>query len=232
MRLDKFLSNNTPYSRSQIHKLIRLGDVSVNGNNWVKPDQKIIDSDEIYLDNQLITARALRYLMLNKPAGYVSAKHDSEHPTVLDLLDENHLDELQIVGRLDKDTTGLLLLTDDGHWNHRITAPVSHCKKTYRVELANIISENAVAVFQVGILLDGEKKPTAPAELQIIDDKQARLTISEGKYHQVKRMFAAIGNHVVALHREKIGSLLLDEQLQPGEYRALTDQEKEAIFHD
>ena len=232
MRLDKFLSNNTPYSRSQIHKLIRMGDVSVNGNCKLKPDQKIIDSDEIYLDNQLITARVPRYLMLNKPVGYVSATHDSEHPTVLDLLDENHLDELQIVGRLDKDTTGLLLLTDDGHWNHRITAPVSHCKKTYKVELADAISENAANIFQTGILLEGEKKLTAPAELEIISSKQARLTISEGKYHQVKRMFAAIGNHVVALHREKIGSLSLDANLQPGEYRALTDQEKEDIFHD
>lgn len=232
MRLDKFLSNNTPYSRSQIHKLIRMGDVSVNGNCKLKPDQKIIDSDEIYLDNQLITARVPRYLMLNKPVGYVSATHDSEHPTVLDLLDEDHLDELQIVGRLDKDTTGLLLLTDDGQWNHRITAPVSHCKKTYKVELVDAISDNAASIFQTGILLEGEKKPTAPAELEIISPKQVRLTISEGKYHQVKRMFAAIGNHVVALHREKIGSLSLDTNLQPGEYRALTDQEKEAIFRD
>jgi 16S rRNA pseudouridine516 synthase len=230
MRLDKFLSNNTSYSRSQIHKLIRLGDVRVNGNCKLKPDQKILESDEVYLDNQLITARTPRYLMLNKPAGYVCATSDSEHPTVMDLLDEDFLHELQIVGRLDKETTGLLLLTDDGPWNHRITAPVSQCTKTYRVDLADPISPDTSKQFQQGVLLDGEKKLTAPAKLDIVNSHQAYLTISEGKYHQVKRMFAAVGNRVTGLHREKIGELQLDSQLAPGAYRPLTEQEKEAIF--
>ena len=232
MRLDKFLSNNTPYSRSQIHKLIRLGDVRVNGNSKLKPEQKILTSDEVYLHNELIAQRQPQYLMMHKPAGYVCATQDSDNPTVMDLLDEDFLDELQIVGRLDKDTTGLLLLTDDGQWNHRITAPVSHCKKTYKVDLAEAISPETSMQFQQGVLLDGEKKLTAPAKLEIINSHQAYLTISEGKYHQVKRMFAAVGNHVTALHREKIGGLQLDPKLQAGEYRRLTEREKEAIFNE
>lgn len=232
MRLDKFLSNNTPYSRSQIHKLIRSGDVSLNGNNQLKPDQKILGSDEIYLHNKLITYRRPRYLMMYKPAGYVCATQDGDNPTVIDLLNEDFPEELQIVGRLDKDTTGLLLLTDDGSWNHRITAPVSHCKKTYKVDLAEALSPETSAQFQQGILLDGEKKLTAPATLEIINSHQAYLTISEGKYHQVKRMFAAVGNHVTALHREKIGGLQLDSTLKTGEYRQLTQMEKEVIFNE
>lgn len=232
MRLDKFLSNNTPYSRSEIHKLIRSGNVSLNGNNQLKPDQKILGSDEIYLHNELITQRQLRYLMMHKPAGYVCATRDSDNPTVIDLLTEDFPEELQIVGRLDKDTTGLLLLTDDGQWNHRITAPVSHCKKTYKVDLAETISTETSMLFQQGVLLEGEKKLTTSAALEIINSHQAYLTISEGKYHQVKRMFAAVGNHVTGLHREKIGGLLLDPALSPGEYRELTQVEKEAIFYE
>ncbi len=232
MRLDKFLSNNTAYSRAQVHRLIRAGDVSVNGECKVKADQKIIDSDEIYLHQELITSQPPRYLMLNKPAGYVCANHDSENPTVIDLLNDIRKDDLQIVGRLDKDTTGLVLITDDGQWNHKITAPVSHCQKTYLVTLADSISQETATLFKQGILLDGEKKLTAPADLELLGSHQAKLTISEGKYHQVKRMFAAVGNKVIGLHREKIGNLQLDSRLNPGEYRSLTPEEIQGIFND
>lgn len=232
MRLDKFLSNNTPWSRSQLHKIIRAGEVTINGEICWKADHKILPGDNIHLQQQLITQRQPRYLMMNKPAGYVCATQDSENPTVMDLLHEEFIDELQIVGRLDKDTTGLLLLTDDGQWNHRITAPVSHCRKTYKVDLQNPVAAETQTLFQQGVLLQGEKKPTAPAQLEIIHPHQVYLTISEGKYHQVKRMFAAVGNHVIALHREKIGELQLDNQLTPGSYRSLTAQEKEAIFYE
>jgi 16S rRNA pseudouridine516 synthase len=232
MRLDKFLSNNTAYSRAQVHRFIRAGDVSVNGESKVKADQKILDTDEIYLHQELITSQPPRYLMLNKPAGYVCANHDSENPTVIDLLDDIRTSDLQLVGRLDKDTTGLVLITDDGQWNHQITAPVSHCQKTYLVTLADSISAETTELFKQGVLLDGEKKLTAPAELELLGSHQAKLIISEGKYHQVKRMFAAAGNKVVALHREKIGNLLLDSALKPGQYRSLTSQEIQGIFND
>jgi 16S rRNA pseudouridine516 synthase len=232
MRLDKFLSNNTAYSRAQVHRFIRSGDVSVNGESKVKADQKILDTDDIYLHQELITSQPPRYLMLNKPAGYVCANHDSENPIVIDLLDEVRKEDLQIVGRLDKDTTGLVLITDDGQWNHQITAPVSHCQKAYLVTLADPISSETTQLFKQGVLLDGEKKLTAPAELELLGSHQAKLIISEGKYHQVKRMFAAAGNKVVTLHREKIGNLLLDPALKPGQYRSLTSQEIQGIFND
>jgi 16S rRNA pseudouridine516 synthase len=232
MRLDKFLSNNTAYSRAQVHRFIRAGDVSVNGEHKVKADQKISDTDKIYLHHQLITARSSCYLMLHKPTGYVCANHDSENPTVIDLLDNIRTSDLQIVGRLDKDTTGLVLITDDGQWNHQVTAPISNCKKTYLVTLADPIYQETADRFTQGILLDGEKKLTAPAQLELIDSNHARLTISEGKYHQVKRMFAAVGNKVTGLHREKIGNLILDPKLQPGDYRSLTEQEIQGIFND
>jgi len=232
MRLDKFLSNNTSYSRSQTHKLIHAGEVTVNGQIIKKADYKINDADHIFLNQQQVSTHALRYLMLNKPAGYVCATRDSDNPTVIDLLNEIRKEDLQIVGRLDKDTTGLVLITDDGQWNHQITAPVSHCQKTYLVTLADPISEETIDVFNKGVLLDGEKKLTAPAELELINLHQAKLTISEGKYHQVKRMFAAVGNKVVALHREKIGNLLLDSKLESGQYRSLTPHEIQGIFND
>jgi 16S rRNA pseudouridine516 synthase len=232
MRLDKFLSNNTAYSRAQVHRFIRAGEVSVNGESRVKADQKISDTDQIYLHQELISVQPPRYLMLNKPMGYVCANHDSENPTVIDLLDDIRKSDLQIVGRLDKDTTGLVLITDDGQWNHQITAPVSHCQKTYLVTLADPISQETATLFKQGVLLDSEKKLTAPAELQLLNSHQAKLTISEGKYHQVKRMFAAAGNKVIALHREKIGNLVLDSTLQPGQYRSLTSQEIQGIFND
>lgn len=232
MRLDKFISNNTAYSRAQVHRFIRTGDVSVNGESKVKADQKILDTDQIYLHQKLISVQPPRYLMLNKPPGYVCANHDSENPTVIDLLDDHRKEELQIVGRLDKDTTGLVLITDDGHWNHKITAPTSNCQKTYFVTLADPISPETSILFKDGVLLDGEKKVTSPAELELLNSHQARLTISEGKYHQVKRMFAAAGNKVVSLHREKIGNLVLDSTLAIGKYRSLTPQEIQGVFND
>lgn len=225
MRLDKFIGNNTGLSRSQIHSAIKQGAVSINDIRVDKTNLQINAGDKIMLNGAAIEERQPRYLMLHKPAGYVSANSDSLHPTALDLIDLPFKHELQIVGRLDVDTTGLLLLTDDGQWNHKITSPRHEHSKTYLVSTADAITDAASALFAQGILLKGESKTTLPAELVIINEHQARLSICEGKYHQVKRMFAAIGNRVVALHRERIGAVQLDEQLPPGQYRALTDAE-------
>jgi 16S rRNA pseudouridine516 synthase len=224
MRLDKFIGVNTRYSRTQIHLLVRQGAVSVNGKLATKPNQHVSEDDAIYVDGEQVAKRQPRYLMLHKPAGYVCANKDSEHPTVLDLLNEPFTEELQIAGRLDVDTTGLVLITDDGDWNHRITAPRHAHHKTYLVTTADPIAEPTAALFSAGILLQGEAKATLPAQLELLGTHVARLKICEGKYHQVKRMFAAVGNRVVALHREAIGDLIIGE-LTPGKYRNLTEAE-------
>lgn len=225
MRLDKFIGNNTELSRTQIHIAIKQGLISINDQIISKTNTHINDGDKVIYDGTLIEERKLRYLMLHKPTGYVSANSDSEHPTVLDLLDLPFKHELQIVGRLDIDTTGLILLTDDGQWNHKITSPKHMHTKSYLVTTSEVIAETAKTIFSEGVLLKGETKATLPAELIIIDDHHARLSICEGKYHQVKRMFAAIGNHVVALHRERIGDIVLDDGLLAGQHRTLTADE-------
>jgi len=225
MRLDKFIGNNTDLSRTQIHIAMKQGLISVNGESVSKTNARINDGDKVIFDGKIIEERKPRYLMLHKPAGYVSANSDSEHPTVLDLVDLPFKHELQIVGRLDVDTTGLILLTDDGQWNHKITSPKHSHTKSYLVTTTDPISESAKVIFSEGILLKGETKVTLPAELKILDSHSARLSICEGKYHQVKRMFAAIGNHVESLHRERIGNIVLDKNLPSGQFRELTDNE-------
>jgi 16S rRNA pseudouridine516 synthase len=227
MRLDKFICHSTGLSRQQVQRMVRAGFVFVNDVPVIKPDHKLADADVIRLDGEVLSLPTRRYLMLHKPAGYVCANSDSEHPVVLDLLDEDGIDTLQIAGRLDIDTTGLVLITDDGAWNHRVTAPARLCQKTYYVTLSEPLTVDAADQLRAGVLLSGEKKSTKPSGLSYVDNEPrcVRLSISEGKYHQVKRMFAAVGNHVVALHRECIGDIKLDESLLPGQYRRLTPVE-------
>ncbi|HQQ75504.1 MAG TPA: pseudouridine synthase [Pseudomonadales bacterium] len=232
MRLDKFICHSTGLSRQQVQRIVRSGDVLVNDVVVKKSDKKIIESDVVKLDGDIISLPVPRYLMLYKPAGYVCANSDSEHPVVLDLLHEERAEQWQIAGRLDLDTTGLVLLTDDGAWNHRVTAPASGCCKTYSVTLDAPLSISAAEQLRSGVLLSGEKKLTQPAQLSFMDDQgiSVCLSVSEGKYHQVKRMFAAVGYHVVALHRESIGDIVLDPTLLPGQYRALTLLEIESVL--
>lgn len=225
MRLDKFIGNNTEFSRTQIHIAIKQGLIFINDKPVEKTNAQIKDGDKVVFDGKIIEERKARYLMLHKPAGYVSANSDSEHPTVLDLIDLPFKQELQIVGRLDLDTTGLILLTDDGQWNHKITSPKHLHTKRYLVTTIDTIGESAKNIFAEGVLLKGETKPTLAAELTILSSHQARLNICEGKYHQVKRMFAAIGNHVVSLHRERIGNICLDADLPLGKFRPLRSDE-------
>jgi len=229
MRLDAFISQNSDLSRSQAQIALKQARVRVNGEPVRSGAHKLSPGDTILLDDQPVAPLLPRYLMLNKPEGYVCANTDSEHPTVLDLLDEPQKYKLQIAGRLDLDTTGLVLITDDGQWNHRVTAPKRACTKTYLVTTADPIAPTAVDACRAGIQLHGEKSPTLPAQLEIIASHQARLHIQEGRYHQVKRMFAALGNRVVTLHREQIGSIRLDSALAPGHYRPLTANELQQI---
>ncbi|HEY5775603.1 MAG TPA: pseudouridine synthase, partial [Xanthomonadales bacterium] len=216
MRLDRFISNASDYSRSQAKHLVREGLVLINGSVADNVATVVVETDQISVDGVLIHTPHARYLMLYKPAGVVSATKDSEHPTALNLLDEPRSEQLQIAGRLDIDTTGLLLITDDGQWNHRITSPRSQCRKTYQVELADPLPDYMVKKFHDGLWLNGEKRRCLPADLEITGTHSAVLTISEGKYHQVKRMFAAVGNRVTRLHRLRVGQIELDANLAPG----------------
>jgi 16S rRNA pseudouridine516 synthase len=225
MRLDKYLCESTDLTRSQARSALASGEVTVNGEVITRGTHVVRDGDDVLWDGETLAPIGLRYIMLNKPAGYECSIRNSQYPPVMDLLDVDKRDRLHTVGRLDVDTTGLILITDDGQWTHRIISPRHRCDKVYLATLAEPLPENAEALFSAGVLLDGEDKPTLPAVLARVDERCARLTIQEGKYHQVRRMFASLGNHVLALHRERIGSVALDAGLQPGESRYLTAAE-------
>jgi 16S rRNA pseudouridine516 synthase len=229
MRLDKFIADNTDLSRALVKLALRNKRVMVNGQLVKDASLHLTPDDSVQLDGQSLRAAGPRYFMLHKPVGYVCATVDSDHPTVLDLLDEPNRQALQIAGRLDVDTTGLVLITDDGQWNHRVTAPRHACPKTYHVILAAGLGADAEERLQAGLKLDSEKQLTKPAILERLGSQEVRLTITEGKYHQVKRMFAALGNRVVGLHRERIGAIELDASLQVGKYRPLTEAEINSI---
>lgn len=225
MRLDKFLCDSTDLSRSQARGVLARGEVTLNGEVATRGSVEVGETDEVRWEDELLELIGLRYIMLHKPAGYECTLRNSQYPSVMELLDVDKRDRLHTVGRLDVDTTGLLLITDDGQWTHRIISPRHRCDKVYRAVLAEPLHEDAENLFANGLVLNSEDRPTLPAELERIDPRTARLTIQEGKYHQVKRMFAAVGNHVTALHRERIGPLALDADLEPGESRYLTEAE-------
>ncbi|MCK3655478.1 16S rRNA pseudouridine(516) synthase [Pasteurellaceae bacterium Macca] len=226
MRLDKFIAENTGLTRSQAAKALRAGQVKVNGELEKSTSRKITPEDTICFDDEPLTwTEAGQYFMLYKPQNCICSHDDGEYPTVFQFFDYPLMSKLHCAGRLDADTTGLVLLTDDGKWSHRITSPKHHCEKTYLVTLADPVEDFYGEKLAEGLWLRGEKTITKPAQLEILDDYNVNLTISEGRYHQVKRMFAALGNKVVALHRWRVGDVVLDEQLTEGEFRALTPDE-------
>jgi 16S rRNA pseudouridine516 synthase len=224
-RIDKFVSHLTELPRTKVKAGIKKSKVTVNGVTVTKFDHSVTADDEITWQNEPLKYLGKRYFMLNKPSGYVCANSDDLHTTVFDLLDEVHLKDFHVAGRLDIDTTGLVLLTNDGDWSHRITSPKKQKYKTYLVETRDIITPEAIKQLQNGVQLHNEKHPTAPALAEQLASYSLRLSIYEGKYHQVKRMLAAVNNKVVELHRENIAGIALDETLSPGEYRLLTDEE-------
>lgn len=225
MRLDKFLSHATTLSREESRRCIRSRQVSVDGHITTDASIKVTTNASIMLAGQTLVLPGTGYFMLHKPPGYVCATHDSEYPTVLDLFPPGLCRNLRIGGRLDIDTTGLVLLSNDGQWLHRISNPRQTCQKTYLVTLDQPIAQESLQQLDAGILLRGESKPTRPARSRLLDDGRVELTISEGRYHQVKRMFAACGNRVIALHRQQIAGISLPSTLKPGEFRALTATE-------
>jgi len=226
MRLDKFISQTSPLSRKLARRALLAGRVALDGQVCKQASRSVQERQQITLDGEPLALPRPHYLMLHKPAGYLCARQDPHQPCVIDLLPHERLyTGLQLVGRLDKDTTGLLLLTDDGQWNHRITAPGRQCPKVYWLETAEPISPKTATACRRGLLLKDDPKPTRPADFEQLGSHTARLTLYEGRYHQVKRMLAALGNHVTRLHRESVAGIHLDPALAEGEYRALTPQE-------
>lgn len=236
IRLDKYLADMSIGTRQEVKKYIRQGRVKINEDIIKKPEYKIReDEDKITFDGAPVAYETFEYYMLNKPAGVISATEDKRDKTVLDLIKEKKRKDLFPVGRLDKDTEGLLLITNDGALAHRLLSPKKHVDKCYYAKISGGVTEEDVRLFKERINIGTQEEPewTMPAELKILEKgtvSRIRLTIREGKFHQVKRMFLAVGKEVVYLKRERMGALVLDEELAPGEYRKLTDSELKSIL--
>lgn len=227
MRLDKYLSNMGIGTRSEVKGYVKKGRVTVNGVRATGPEQKVDEKkDQIDFDGQMVSFCDMQYFMLYKPAGVVTATEDTREKTVLDLLESPIKKQLFPVGRLDKDTEGLLLITNDGPLAHELLSPKKHVQKTYYAKIAGMVTKEDVKAFSEG--LDLGDFTTMPAKLEILTSgevSEIQVTICEGKFHQVKRMFEKVGKKVLYLKRISMGNLCLDEHLAAGEYRALTKEE-------
>ena len=232
IRLDKYLADMGIGTRTEVKKLIRQGKVQVDDNIVKLPEQKIdTATQKVFCEGQEVGYEEYEYYMLNKPAGYVSATTDAKDKTVLDLITDKKRKDLFPVGRLDKDTEGLLLITNDGDLAHRLLAPKKHVDKLYYARVEGVVTEEDRQAFADGVDI-GEDEVTRPAVLEILkadEISETHLTIQEGKFHQVKRMFEAVGKRVVYLKRISMGTLQLDENLKLGEYRPLTEEELEHL---
>jgi 16S rRNA pseudouridine516 synthase len=224
-RLDNFLRARLDINRQDIRTLLARGCVKVDGVLATEINQVIDQFSHISLDDKVLQAYQPTYIMLNKPAGIVSATTDEKHTTVIDLLDCDDKGSLHIVGRLDYNTTGLVLLTNDSSWSSRITEPDQKVSKHYRVTLEKPLTPEYIEAFAAGMYFAFEGITTRPAKLRILSGHVAEVELVEGRYHQIKRMFGHLGNKVVALHRFAVGNLELDASLQSGESRTLTEYE-------
>ena len=235
MRLDRLLTTLAVGSRSQVKTMLRAGRVTVNGQVVRSADAHVQPGDRLTLDQQPLDAHTTRHVLLNKPCGVLTATRDSKQPTVLDLLPPAYRAcGCMPVGRLDKDTSGLLLLTTDGELAHRLLSPKRHVWKCYEATVDGPLNAQDAAAFAAGLELSDFT--ALPAELEILrsspQEAVAQVRVREGKFHQVRRMFAAVGNHVVDLHRERIGGLALPSDLEPGQHRILPAAEAEKVFVD
>ena len=227
-RLDKYLCDQNIGTRSQVKSLIQKGQVTVNGEIIKKPETKVSDSDIVCCQGTQLSNEEFAYYMFHKPAGIITATEDNWQETVLDYFKEEPCKNLYPVGRLDKDTEGLLLITNDGELGHRLLSPRHHIEKTYLVRLEHGINEEDIKQLEEGVDI-GEKSITLPAKVEIIDAENVYITITEGKFHQVKRMFEVVNNKVIYLKRVSMGNMKLDEALGLGEYRRLTKEEIEYL---
>ena len=232
LRLDKYLTELGVGTRSEVKKLIRAKQITVNGEPAVRPEQKIDEQkDEVCLRGEKLSYAAFEYYLFHKPAGCVSATEDTVHRTVMDYLTDTVRSDLFPIGRLDIDTEGLLLITNDGALAHELLSPAKHVEKTYYAKVAGRVTKEDVNLFEKGVDI-GEDALTKPAKLVILSEgilSEIELTITEGKFHQVKRMFEAVGKKVVFFKRLSMGPLVLPEELAPGEYRPLNAGELAAL---
>lgn len=231
-RIDKIFSNLGILSRNECSKAIRNGEIFVNGLQCKTSDTKVdVEFDVISFKGKEIDARTFVYYVFNKPKGCITANDDKRLKTVFDYIDDTRTD-LSAVGRLDKDTTGILLITNDGDLNHRLLAPKHHVPKTYEALIEGKLSEEDIALLERGLDI-GDEKPTLPAKCRVIEENEnqslVELIIVEGRFHQVKRMFEAVGKPVLELHRKSFGPLVLDETLKEGDYRELSSKEFEDL---
>lgn len=232
IRLDKYLADMGIGTRSEVKNFIRRGMVTVDGKAATRPEQKIQpEQQKVMVNGSQVCYVEFEYYMLNKPAGVVSAVTDTREKTVLDLLTGKKRKDLFPVGRLDKDTEGLLLITNDGELSHRLLSPSKHVDKTYFARIQGRATADDIQAFSEGIDI-GDEKPAMPAVLKILktgDTSEVEVTLQEGRFHQVKRMFEAVGKKVIYLKRLSMGSVVLDETLPPGGYRELTKEELERL---
>lgn len=231
MRLDKFVCKSTELTKTEAILLINKGEVIVNGKAITTESTQVHENNQITLHGQRLKTRCFRYLLMHKTANTICSNIDEVYPSLFNAIDIENVSELHVAGRLDSDTTGLVLVTDNGRWSFNIITPEKQCPKVYRVGLSrpitDRIADDIVNQFSRGIQLQGESCLTQPAELEIISAHDVRLTLTEGKFHQVKRMIAAVGNRVDSLHREKIGNISLD--VDEGQWRYLTEKEVNAF---
>jgi len=224
-RLDRFISEQLGINRRDVRPLLAKKRVLVDGLPATDINQVVDDFSHVVFDNRVLRANKPVYVMMNKPPGVVSATKDEQHKTVVDLLDRPDKEQLHIVGRLDFNSSGLLLLTNDGRWSRQLSAPENKVTKLYRVTLEKPVTQDYVQAFSEGMYFPFEGITTRPARLCIISKYEVEVTLIEGRYHQIKRMFGRFNNEVLTLHRLAVGSLSLDPLLSPGQSRELTDLE-------
>lgn len=229
MRLDKFICKSSEMSRNEAKKALRYGQIKVDGNVVKSSTFNVEETNEVTMNGELLNLIGIRYIMLHKPEETVCSNVDEVYPSILNLIDLPKAFDLTIAGRLDADTTGLVILTDDGQWAHKITSPRHECKKIYRAVLKEDFTSVMQNALEQGVQLNNEHGLTKPAIVEVLSTREIRLTITEGKYHQVKRMLAAVGNKVLELHRQQIGDIVLEDDVAEGQWRYLTAEEVASI---
>lgn len=227
MRLDKYICKSTELNRVEANDVLQRRLVKVDNKVFSNGATQVHDIHCVTLNDITLKLRPFRYILIHKPANTMCSNVDERHPSILNHIDVNNKSELHIVGRLDADTTGLLLITDDGCWTSKIITPNAQCEKVYRVTLRDELTGEAIQKLEKGLLLKGIDEPTRPAKVILVSTHEALLTITQGKFRQVKRMFRAVGNRVKHLHREKIGQVSLDVEL--GQWRYLTSDEVDSF---
>ncbi len=223
MRLDKYICKSTSLNRDEAIDALQRRQVKVDNKVFLSGAVQVYGDSCVTLNDISLKLRHFRYILVHKPANTLCSNIDESHPSILNYLDVNNKTELHIVGRLDADTTGLVLITDDGSWTSKIIRPSAQCEKVYRVTLRDELTDEAILKLEKGLLLKGIDEPTLPAKVTPLSTNEVLLTITQGKFRQVKRMFRAVGNRVKRLHREKIGQVSLDVEL--GQWRYLTSDE-------